>query len=208
MPAIWALEALVDAVKPLIEASFTVSTGVSPNVVTTKTVLVDYGKTRPAMSINVGPVGRVVFVPGGPDGEMGDIGGGKQWPYPDGVKGLLNLDETFCVYIYGKDATQNYQKDRAHDHVGRLVFHETVRQLRIVSMQHPAVTSPVKFGKPRWMKPESTTQLGREILLMCSIEQPILDLFDDQMLTEIVHPKMVLADSIGNYTGTSTTLPE
>lgn len=160
MAAKWALETLVNAVRPLIETSFTVTTGADPDIVTTKTVLVDYGKTRPAMSVNQGKIGRVVFVPGGPDGEMGEIGGGKQWPYPGGVKGLLNLDETFCVYIYGHDPTQNYQKDREHDHVGRLVFHEVVRQLRIVSMEHPAITSPVKFGKPRWLKSEQQHQLG------------------------------------------------
>jgi hypothetical protein len=202
MSAVWALELLVDAVKPLIEASFTVTTGVDPDVVTTKTVLVDYGKTRPPMSVNVGPIGRVVFVPGSPDGEMGELGGGKQWQYPGDVKGLLNLDETFCVYIYGKNPSKNYQLDRDHDHAG------VVRQIRNVTTGEQSPTSPVKFGKPRWLKPESTTQLGREILLMCSIEQPILDLFDDQILSEIVHPKMVLADSLGNYTGTSTTLPE
>lgn len=43
---------------------------------------------------------------------------------------------------------------------------------------------------------------------MCSIEQPILDLFDDQILDEIVHPRMILEDSIGTYTATSITQPE
>jgi hypothetical protein len=88
------------------------------------------------------------------------------------------------------------------------VFHETVRQIRKTTTGELSPTSPVKFAKPRWLKPEAQHQLGREILLMCSIEQPILDLFDDQILTEIVHPQMRLNDSIGNYTGTSTTQPE
>jgi hypothetical protein len=200
MPAVWALELLVEAVRPLVESSFTVA-GV-------KTVLVDYGKTRPAMSVNQGKVGRVVIVPGAPDGDMGEIGSGKQWPYPGNVKGLLNLDEVFCVYCYGHDPTQNYQQDLKHDHIGKLVFHETVRQIRNVTTGEVSPTSPVKFGKPRWLRPEQQHQLGREILLMCSIEQPILDMFDDQILTEIVHPQMLLDDSIGNYTGTSTTQPE
>lgn len=206
MPAIFALESLFDAVKLAIETTFAVTVDDAP----VKRVLCDWGQTRPQVALNRGQIGRVVFVPGGPDGDVGELGGAKQWPQP--ANPLLNLNQIFCVYVAGHDPTVNAQgsgNDRKHDHVAFSVLHETIRQLWNVShMPTAEVTSPVRIGKPRLLKPRAQNSLGREYLLLCEIEQPILDMFDDQILTEIVFPRMALDDSIGDHHETSITEPE
>ena len=191
MPAIYALEALFDAVKPVIEESWK------------GRVRVEWGQTRPKLKFNQGEIGRVVFVPGAPDGDMGEIIGAKQWDTP--AKSLQTLVEAFSVYCCGHARGCEKQEDRKHDRVGFQVLHETIRQIWNASHQWPEVTSPVKFGRPRQLKPLSGDTLGREYLLLCTIEQPILDLFDDEFgVTDVAPGVADITDTLGNRSEQST----
>jgi hypothetical protein len=199
MAAIYALESLFDAVKPAIEASWTLRGD--------KRVQVEWGQTRVPMKINQGTIGRVLFVPGNVDGDMGDLGSAKQWEHP--AKALLDLGEMFQVYCFGHNPAAESTSDRSHDRAAWQVLHEAIRQIRLASQQWDAVTSPVRFGKVKLLKPMSVSTRGREYLLNCTIEQPILDMFDDTLpLTDVSPGIAEIGDTLGNETETSTTTLE
>jgi hypothetical protein len=192
MAAVFALESLYSAVKVAIEASWS------------NRVIVEWGQTRPPMQVTAGTVGRVVIVPGSVDGDMGTITGAKQWPQP--AKALYCLNEPFQVYCWGHNPAVVRSADLSHDHVAFQVLHEVLRQLFLVSHHWGPVTSPVVIGQPKMLRPLGSCTAGREYLVPCVIEQPILDLFDDDLMYSNVAPgRAAITDTLGNVSEQSTT---
>lgn len=190
----FALELLYELVKPVIENTWRGK------------VRVDWGQTRVPCQLNHGEIGRVLIVPGSIDGDFGEIRGAKLWQQP--AEPLFCLNQTFSVYCYGHDPQAQQSIDIRHDHVFLMVLHETIRQLHNVTHNWPALTSPVVLGNPRLLRPMETHILGRESVMQCSIEQPILDMFDDDDPTFLAHPTVVLSDSIGIHSEVSYSYPE
>lgn len=195
MAAIFALENLFAAVKPRIEGSFTVGGRVLVSVV--------WGRTRPPSSLDVGTIGRVVFVPGALNGDVGEIGGAKQWRQP--ARALRNLSHKFHVYIYGRSLVEK-SDDRAHDHAAFRVLHEVIRQIVAYSTDVSTVGSPVTLASPQLLKPLSVGNLGREYLLPGTIDQPILDMIDDDPDAVNVAPAVAdITDTLGDRSEQSET---
>ncbi len=199
MPAVFPLESLYDLIKVQIETDFK------------GLVLVDWGQNRLPVNLNLGTVGRVLVVPGGPDGDFGEVRDvTTQWPHP--ARALYVLHQVFSVYVYAKDPQAQLQEDQRHDHIALLALHETLRAIHLATHKWVAKdapprshTSPVKIGKPRLLKPMSQSILGREFLVPCETQVPILDMFDSDLLTHLVFPTAVITDGTGSYSATSTT---
>jgi len=202
MAVVYALEQLYRFVKVAVEATFAYTVTVDGKPVVHVSVPCDWGQTRPAVQTNVGIVGRVVFVPGALDGDMGELVGAKQWAQP--AKPLYCLQEPFQVYVYGHDPTAKSANDPKHDHAAFRVLHEVIRQIRLIS-QNPAIDcSPVVLKNPKILKPQGVHILGREYLLQGLIEQPILDMIDDDSPTIDVSPaNAALTDTLGNHSEVS-----
>jgi len=195
MGVVFALEALFAEVKTQVEASWQ------------GLVTVEWGQTRLPVELNINKIGRVLFVPASPDGDLGAVTDGEQWPQP--AQTLLQLDELFTVYVFAREPLAQIQEDMRHDHKFLLALSETLRQLHNATHHHPAITSPIKIGKLKMLKPLSVTCLGRECMIPCQTQQPILDLFDGTLTTERVYPQMDLTDTINNnHSEESWTQPE
>lgn len=207
MAVVYALERLYALVKTAVEASFAYTVEVDGEPVVRTAVPCDWGQTRPPVQTNVGTIGRVVFVPGALDGDMGDLAGPKQWPQP--AKALYCLNEPFQVYVYGRDPVAKQPNDPLHDHAAFRVLHEVIRQIRLIS-QNPAIEcSPVTLRNPKILKPLGVHLLGREYLLPGTIEQPILDMIDDDALAIDVAPANAeLTDALGNRSEVSYVEPD
>lgn len=205
--AIYALESFYTALKTAVEATWTKVVGEGDDAVVVTLVPVDWGQTRPMNVLNYGDVGRVVVVPGSEDGGMGEVGGPKLWPQP--AKSLLCLNETFRVYVYGHDPTalQGPDYDRLEDHAGMRVLHEVLRQIWNVSHNvNVPVTSPVKIGSPRQLRPVGQRACGREYMISGIIEQPVLDMADTiAPFANVAPARSDITDSLGNVSETSHT---
>jgi len=198
MGVVFAFESLFAECKKQIESS------------TSARVVVEMGKSRVPAQLNYGLLGRVLFVPGNVDGDLGQIGDSEQWPLP--AQGLSQLDEVFTVFVYGHDPQSQIQGDFAHFHVFKVILHEALRQLHNATHHHPAITSPIKYGRARLLKPMETSILGYECMIPCQTQQPIIDAFDGQLTIDRVHPQMILTDTVQSGSDTdpevSITQPE
>jgi hypothetical protein len=204
MTVIYAVERVYALVKPLIEGSFSTSVTVDDVTTVTKHVPVEWGRTRPPVNVNGGSIGRVVFVPGDVNGDLGPLEAAKQWPQP--ARPLLTLPYKFGVYVYGRNPAAHKADDPSHDHAAFRVLHEVIRRLRAVTWNPGIATSPVTIGSPKILKPLAQHVLGTEYLVPCSVEQPILDMFDDDPAFLNVAPAgSDITETLGNYTATAKT---
>ena len=207
MTVVFALEALYGLVKTAVEASFATVSEVDDVPVVTHNVTVDWGQTRPQAQINRGPVGRVVFVPGSPDGDMGELAGAKHWPQP--ARPLYCLPMPFQIYVWGHDPAAQKSNDPKHDHAAFRILHEVIRQIRTITLDGHNTVSPVTLKNPRILKPTAQHVLGREYLLLGVIEQPILDMLDDTPLaTDVAPVDGEITDTLGNRSEVSYVEPD
>lgn len=204
MGAIYAFEALFDGLRALVEPNYTRAGRVL--------VPVSMGESRVPNVVSDGIIGRVVLVPGLEDGDMGTVTGPQQWPHP--AQSLLTWNEAFRVYCWAHDpraAVQDAASDRAHNHAAHQLLHEVIRQLWNVSHSFAppdgmGVTSPVKIGNPRQLKPLATRSLGREYMIPCVVEQPILDMFDGASDWITIKPVVArISETLGEHTDHATT---
>jgi hypothetical protein len=187
---VFALEHLFNTVKPVIESSFTASGRVLVPVV--------WGRGRPPSNLDTGALGRVVFVPGAPNGDVGPLENPKHWPQP--ARPLQTLMHQFHVYVYGR-ALREKSVDVDHDHAAFRVLHEVLRQIRVYSTDVGQAGSPVIMRNPQLLKATSVGNLGREYLVPGVIEQPILDALDDDFeYVDVAPANADISDSLGNRT--------
>ena len=176
------LELLIDSVKAQVAEDWGNPDEPAINVV--------FGHKEPRKNINIGTRGRFVFTDCDADGDLGEIGPAKQWPQP--ADPLFTLYHVFLVYVFAYDPAAAEDEDElAQYHMGMKVLTEAIRAIYNATQkapQDPTRTSPITFGKPKRIKPEAQIQWGREWVIRCTIEQPILDMFDDQLVYRNVAP--------------------
>jgi len=201
---VFALEALYQSLKTSIEASWTVPFQQEP------LVKVDYGKSRMATSHNVGRVGRVMICPGLESGQFATMTGPKQWGYPIDAPGLVDvlsgMELDFRIYIYGRCPNPNPTPFDI-DHWAFRVQHETIRQV-VLAQSTWGTTSPIKLGPINEIKPEAQLVNGREWIWSCKIEQPILNMFEDDLSSIDVAPLGALVTTTTNGQDTDQAIVE
>lgn len=168
-------------------------------------VKVDWGQRAPARNDNVGTVGRICIVPGDDGGALGDLGQPQQWDHQD-AEALYQQDELFQIYVFGHDVQRGNEDDFAQDRAVKVVWHELVRAVYIATHQFPPKTSPIKWGKPKQIKPKAQHSCGKEYVCVCTIAQPILDIFDGHSIYTDVAPAIAhLTTTHNGVTDTATT---
>ncbi len=150
-----ALENLVDRIQARFTADGT-------------TAAIAFGWKEPAKQVNQGPgrANRIVFVPGDPNGAIGEVGPAK---YPGrNPRPLGTLGELVTVYVWAYDATAP-TNERSQYGAARRLFDAWYRAAYIAMRGHFRLVST------KWVTGKTERPFGAEIEAVIAIESEIPD---------------------------------
>lgn len=117
--------------------------------------------------VRQGPIPRIVWVPGDPQGSAGDIGPPK-YPGISPARPLANLNEAFTVHITAEDASDS-SNERLQWKAARLLFDSWLRAVYL------AAYGTFALSKPLWNRSKTERQRGATLIVVGAIGSMIPD---------------------------------
>lgn len=110
---------------------------------------------------------RIVWAPGDPNGELGELGGAK-YPGAANPRPLFNLAELFHVYIIANDPAAP-EDERAQYIAARTLFDAWLRAVHLKAFGRFAIQSST------WLVGRTQRRFGNAILVVATIDAVIPD---------------------------------